>query len=156
MTVMKIGTLIEMVRTIQVKIESNAVLMPHSTVILGERTRVRKQSRYSQLLTGFKGKKVYICCSNDKAYRAKQLCASKAGKGKAAEYTIEDIPDGPMDRFTSRGTFTLAPVESSVLSKSDLDSDDDDDDFVVADDIIDGQKTTMSQQETSELPGKVN
>lgn len=120
-----------------------SVLECESNLVIASYSRALKVRRY-----------IYALATT--AYSAKQLCGSKAGKGKATEYTSEDIPDGPMDRFTSQGTFSLAPVESSVLSESDLDNEDEDDDFVVADDIIDGQKTTTSQQETSELPGKVN
>ncbi|KAI8579957.1 hypothetical protein K450DRAFT_239904 [Umbelopsis ramanniana AG] len=108
------------------------------SAILEERTRIKKQSRYSEM-----------------------LAVRKAGKQRMNEYS-NDIPVGPLDRFT----FTphqsgAAPNEEDFLNDTDDDHEhvesqnhdtEDDDGFVVADDIIDGVHIALSQQETHELP----
>ncbi|CAO3694157.1 unnamed protein product [Umbelopsis ramanniana] len=112
------------------------------SAILEERTRVKKQSRYSEM-----------------------LAVMKAGKQPMHEYS-KDIPKGPLDRFASTPQQSVAaPNEENFFSDTDdyqehvesqdhgVDDDDDDDDaFVVADDIIDGVHVALSQQETHELP----
>jgi hypothetical protein len=67
----------------------------------------------------------------------------------------KDIPKGPLDHFTSTQPQSDAiPNEVDFSSETNDEDSDEDDDFVVADDIIDGVKATLSQQETHELPGR--
>ncbi|GAB5589743.1 hypothetical protein Unana1_04643 [Umbelopsis nana] len=99
------------------------------SVILGERMRMRKQSRYSELLKSFKA------------------------RGRRHDYDNNEIPNGPMDRFMpEKGILGLG--SNAAVSEDEQDDDDESDGFVVADDIIDGEKTRLSQQETSELPAE--
>ncbi|KAI9284787.1 hypothetical protein BC943DRAFT_51628 [Umbelopsis sp. AD052] len=94
------------------------------------------------------------------------LAVMKAGKQRTNEYS-EDIPRGPLDRFTSTaqnpGTALNAEDffsdtdddhEHVESQDHDADNDDDEDEFVVADDMIDGVQVALSQQETHELPAE--
>lgn len=76
-------------------------------------------------------------------------------RGRRHDYDNNEIPNGPMDRFIpEKGILGLG--SNAAVSEDEQDDDDESDGFVVADDIIDGEKTRLSQQETSELPGRIN